>query len=356
MSTDLIPLDGLESPNIPRLFVDGGLDLIIAQIEKEVSALVPDVSTPAGRKEITSAAAYVSRSKTYLDTLGKDYVAGLKQQTKAVDVVRKDMRDRLGELRDRIKKPVEDWNQKEIMRVEGHRERIDRISSLGEQIAEARGNGATVIQELLDMLEAIDVDKDWEEFQDEGQQAKDAALYRGHRLLLDVQRQELKDAQEEADRRKQDEQARKLREERIAREAAENARRKAEEQARRAAAELAEREAAERLKAAEAAEKARLEAESFAKREMKRKVNEAEEQARRKAVQAIRQAELARKEEEDARRMEQIQREADKANREKIKSEITEALLAHVPFTESQAQVVVAAITKGSIPHISIMW
>ena len=66
--TDLIPI---ENPQPAALFVPGGLDSILARIEADARALVPDVGTVKGRKEIASTAAKVARSKTYLDDLGK---------------------------------------------------------------------------------------------------------------------------------------------------------------------------------------------------------------------------------------------------------------------------------------------
>jgi hypothetical protein len=71
---DLIPL---ENPEPGALFAPGGLETILARIETEARALVPDLSTVKGRASVASLAAKVAKAKTYLDGLGKDYTADL---------------------------------------------------------------------------------------------------------------------------------------------------------------------------------------------------------------------------------------------------------------------------------------
>ena len=110
MHTDLIPL---ANPKPSALFVPGGLSQILAAIEQDARSIVLDVTTRKGREQIASVAAKVARSKTYLDGLGKDYVAELKRLPGQVDAERKAMRDRLDALRDEIRAPLTAWEAEE---------------------------------------------------------------------------------------------------------------------------------------------------------------------------------------------------------------------------------------------------
>ncbi|OCS62006.1 hypothetical protein BBZ50_02590 [Escherichia coli] len=51
-------------------------------------SFVPDITTAKGRKEIASLAYKVAQTKTYLDGLGKDLVAELKEIPKLIDANR----------------------------------------------------------------------------------------------------------------------------------------------------------------------------------------------------------------------------------------------------------------------------
>lgn len=82
---------------------------IISKIESEVNSFVNDVNTDKGRKEIKSLAYRVAQSKTYLDGLGKDLVAELKEIPKLIDANRKTVRDRLDALRDKVRQPLTEW-------------------------------------------------------------------------------------------------------------------------------------------------------------------------------------------------------------------------------------------------------
>ncbi|EGT6367902.1 cell envelope biogenesis protein TolA, partial [Escherichia coli] len=52
-------------------------------------SFVPDITTAKGRKEIAYLAYKVAQTKTYLDGLGKDLVAELKEIPKLIDANRK---------------------------------------------------------------------------------------------------------------------------------------------------------------------------------------------------------------------------------------------------------------------------
>ena len=86
---------------------------IISKVEREVESFVADVNTTKGRKDIASMAYKVAQSKTYLDGLGKDLVAELKEVPKLIDANRKTVRDRLDALRDKVRQPLTEWEAEE---------------------------------------------------------------------------------------------------------------------------------------------------------------------------------------------------------------------------------------------------
>lgn len=75
--------------------------------------LVPDVFTDKGRKDISSMAYSVARTKTYLDSIGKELVSHYKEVPKKIDSVRKFARDSLDSLRDEVRKPLDDWENEQ---------------------------------------------------------------------------------------------------------------------------------------------------------------------------------------------------------------------------------------------------
>ncbi len=99
--------------NPVKLFSESGLDPILEEITEHVKSLDADLSTAKGRKEIASMAHKVAKSKTYLDELGKDLVAGQKATIKKVDGERKRMRDYLDNLKAEVRKPLTEWEEAE---------------------------------------------------------------------------------------------------------------------------------------------------------------------------------------------------------------------------------------------------
>jgi colicin import membrane protein len=107
MSTELVVI---EKQNVLAVFTEQGqIDPILEKIATEARSIIADVSTAKGRKEITSVAYRVAQSKTYLDGLGKDLVADMKELPKKVDASRKQMRDFLDALKDEVRLPLDQW-------------------------------------------------------------------------------------------------------------------------------------------------------------------------------------------------------------------------------------------------------
>jgi len=82
---------------------------LLDKIEHVATQEVFDASTDKGRKAIASMAYRVAQSKTYIESHGKELAAELKELPKLVDSNRKYAKDFLDALRDRIRKPLDDW-------------------------------------------------------------------------------------------------------------------------------------------------------------------------------------------------------------------------------------------------------
>lgn len=196
----------IENPNAAALFAPGGLNEVLMKIEAEARVIAPDASTPLGRKDIVSLANRIARSKTYLDNIGKEYVAELKRRPKLIDAERKAMRDRLDILKHEIRKPVDEFDAREASRVAAI---LDRISAM-ERLP-------------LNGLKGFEINDSFEEFQYEAKR----------RLSLAIA-----EAEAQAARIVRDAAERKEREERIAAEARQ-AEREAQAQAEAEAAQAA---------------------------------------------------------------------------------------------------------------------
>lgn len=70
-----------------------------------------DFNVKAQRDKVISVAFDVTRTKTYIETFGKDIAAELKALPKLVDANRKKIRDELDSLAEKIRKPVTEWER-----------------------------------------------------------------------------------------------------------------------------------------------------------------------------------------------------------------------------------------------------
>jgi len=124
VETELIKLE-LFAP--ADLFTQEGIAKVYNHIEAQVKGLVFDVSTKKGREEIASTAHKVAKSKTAIDKIGKESVAGKKAEVKAVDMNRSILWDKLEALQKEVRQPLTDFENAEKLRIE---EREDRIISV----------------------------------------------------------------------------------------------------------------------------------------------------------------------------------------------------------------------------------
>ena len=266
----------VEKLDVAIVFSDDGMAKILKEVETKAMAHVPDLSTDDGRKDVAAMAYRVARSKTLLDDLGKNLVSDWKQKAKRIDGYRKTARDFLDELKDKVRKPLTEWEaeQAAIKAEEDEKERLKiegRIKALAEyHLMLPFFDVATMNDDFFE--ETLHNAKEkWDAFQKK--QAIETAERRAENERLEIVRKEqeaeaarLTEAQRKIDaanakieaEKKAFEDEKKADQERKDREAfekqaAENARVKAE----RDAIERAEREAAEKV---EAERKAKAEA------------------------------------------------------------------------------------------------
>ena len=115
----------VEKLNPVEIFQEGGMPKVLREIEAKATAIVADVETDGGRKEIASVAYKVARSKTLIDDIGKAMVADWKKKAKVVDEVRKEARDFLEALKDRVREPLTTW-EKEQERIQKEKDEQER--------------------------------------------------------------------------------------------------------------------------------------------------------------------------------------------------------------------------------------
>nr|ELR5226608.1 cell envelope biogenesis protein TolA [Providencia rettgeri] len=293
---------------------------IIRKVEQEVNSFIPDVSTAKGRKEIASLAYKVAQSKTYLDGLGKDLVAELKEIPKLIDANRRTVRERFDTLRDKVRQPLTEW--------EAEQERI-----------EAEKQMLAWHEEALEMNEAFG-------------KALAERIESDHEIALLMNEKfdrDLAEAKAEAERQ------RIAHEEELKKQAAEQARLEAEQKAQQEIEAAAQRER-EAKEAAERAEREKQEAIQRAEQEAK----EAQERAEREkqaAIEAERkkalEAEQTRLAEEERKRKEDAKRQEDKEHRRVFNQEALKALVSN-GFDEKLATEFIKLVASNQIPHMTM--
>ncbi|MEX9293789.1 cell envelope biogenesis protein TolA [Providencia alcalifaciens] len=293
---------------------------IIRKVEQEVNSFIPDVSTSKGRKEIASLAYKVAQSKTYLDGLGKDLVAELKEIPKLIDANRRTVRERFDILRDKVRQPLTEW--------EAEQERIEAEKQMLAWHEEALEMNAAFDKALAERIESD----------------HEIALLMNEKFDRD-----LAEAKAEAERQ------RIAHEEELKKQAAEQARLEAERKAQQEIEAAAQRER-EAKEAQERAERAEQEAIQRAEQEAK----EAQERAEREkqaAIEAERkkalEAEQARLAEEERKRQEDAKRQANKKHQKEINNQAMQDLIdAGIP--EECAKSCIIAIAKNLVSNVKI--
>lgn len=312
-TTDLVVI---EKANAMTVFKSADqIEDILQKVEREVMSFVPDVTTARGRKEIASLAYKVAQTKTYLDGLGKDLVAELKEIPKLIDANRKTVRDRLDELKEKARQPLTDY--------EVEQERIKQEEEAKRAAEELAKKIESDHEMALLMNDAFD--RELEE------------------MKAEQERQRI--AREEEIKRQAEERAKREAEEKAAAEIAAAKKREEEAIAAKAQAELLakqEKEKAER-EAKEALERAEIEKQEAVEAERKKAQDEADRIRREaEAKEAARLAEEKRIKDEEERRAQ------DKAHRKEVNNKILADLI-KAGASEDVAKSIITAIVKGEV-------
>ena len=328
-----------------------GIQAIINQIKAQVSSIVPDVTTPKGRKEIASLAYKVAQSKSAIDAEGRKLKEQYTVVTNKIDADRKFARDELDAERDRIRQPLTDWENAEKDRVAKHENAIETIKAYFAPTFIDSENIKVSIQHVENTI----IDSSYEEFENQAKIAKFETLELLKKALADREKYEAEQAELERLRQAEIERQQKERDEKIAREAADKARVEAEAKA------LADRKRAEQEKLEAEQREARLKLEKeqaeLREQQLKQQAIEREKQAeidRQKAVEAERlRIEQEAQAKADAELKEQQAREANKAHKKKICNEALQGLM-NISVSEELGKQILQAIHKGEVPHVSI--
>lgn len=330
------------------VYVDGGVEAQLQKLRDMEKAFVPDLTTVKGRKEIASVARKVSSFKARLDEAGKDLNSTKRAEIELVNAERRKLVAECDETRDRIRKPLTDWEA-----VEEAREAAElKAAKLAEDEDKAYYDHSIWIRE-----------KELEE----KEAAAEAKRVEVERLAAEKVAESVRIAEEAK---------RKEAEERRIKEAAELAAKEATEAAELAAKESAEKAEREITEAKESAERARIQkenAELQAKIAAEHAANEKKQAAERVeretafaakvAAEEKAAAEQKAREDEQRKQREKVeaaaeatrQREANTKHISAIRTAAKEGIMA-VGLSEEDAKKVVLAIHAGTVPNVSIKY
>ena len=318
---DLVVVEKLE---IVPFFTKGDqVGSILERLTEEANSYVAgDLSVKKNRDAVKAMVTKFTKSKTYLESKGKELAAEYKAIPKAIDSNRKLVKDKITELQEVVRKPLTDWED--------------------EQKAIEAAKQAEI--EAAELAKQKDID---------------------HEMALLLDDKFNQEAKAELAR---------IEQERIAYEAqlAANAAAEATRIAETKALEETQRIEAEKAEAIRKEQRAILEKEQSEQREKqaiidlenaeKEKVIQAEQaEARRISdIETAKQQQIAAQKEEEARlAVEQQARDEDVENQRVVnQSAVAALLLAGIDsgLTEDQAKIVVKAIIKGQIPNVKLTY
>lgn len=356
-STELA-LPTITPEQYPALYVSGGLDPYYQQIRNQVLSEVPDLSTKKGIARIKSLAAMVSSSKVAIEKPGREYLKQLKEMPKVIEAELRDWNQKMDSLRDEVRKPVTELEEKENARIAALDQRLNEIHQIG-SVAGLDILPSEAITAWVGKLEAIAIDATWDEYQDRAALAKEAAkvkleAFLQTRLTWEAQQAEiarLKAEQEEKDRIQREQQI------------AAQARHEAEQKALREKLESEQRE--------RAAKDALLKAEQDAKDAQQRLEQERKDAAERAELATKRALELERQrqideqnriaQEEEQRKAEAAAKAANIEHQKLINNEILDDMQAYalskgLEVSRDTLRVLLAGMVFGKVRHTQVKY
>lgn len=112
-----------------EVFNETGVTDLLEKV-KELAKPKLDAGTPEGREERRTLAAQIARTKTGVDDMGKAYVGELKKVTTTIDARRKHWRDTMDGLKEAVRKPLTEYEDKEKARIATHKGYIQQMRDL----------------------------------------------------------------------------------------------------------------------------------------------------------------------------------------------------------------------------------
>ncbi len=346
----------LETNSIITAFnTENGIKEIIEsiryQVDEKVNGVVWDFTKKKDRDLVASLAHKVARSKTAIDAEGKKLKEQYTVITDKIDAERKLAREALDAEKDRIRKPLTDWENAGKERKASHEGRIFGIKRLVELCED---QNSVFIQDQILALDVLIIDN-FEEYEQEAKLAKFETLEKLRNILKTREIYEAEQAELEALRLAEQQRIQREHEERIACEATEKAQREAEEKARLEA----ERVQREKLEAKQREARLQAEKESALLREeqLKQKAIDDAKQAEHNKQLAIRaereRIEFERLAKEEAERKAEHARLANVEHMRKINNDVLSAIV-QTGITEEQAKAIIKMIAKNEVPHVKI--
>jgi len=309
---------------------ENGLKPILKTIEEMAYNFSYDLDTKEGREKIASQAYAVSRTKTFLDNVGKELTSEWRDKTAKVNSGRNEVKKFLDDLKDNIRKPLTELEEKEKAEKERKEQTVKNLEMV--LLKYHPMSEVEAMNEAFNKVKLVPVeDGNWgEEFEYKIHKAKSEALAHledciTKRKTHDAEQAELKKLREAEEKRKAEE----AEQERI-KEAAEKARREAEEKAK------IEKEQAE--KAQHLAEQRAIEAEEKLKKQ---------EEERKLQQQKL----------EEEKKEEEVKAQRFKENEREIKREVHNAILeffVNNGFNQEQGKKIVTLIAKLEVPHLVV--
>jgi len=173
------------------------IDKLIEEIHQKATQHTPDVSTKRGRDEIASVAYKVARTKTALDDMGKSLVAEEKAKIAKIDAERKRIRDSLDSLKDEVRRPLDEWEQAEKLRIEKIDRNLNRIKVLanGIQMLLSYDHVDSTMAEIRDIFETTEWDEKKEQSAIAFENAQSLADQR-YEWIVAIETQRVKEAEE----------------------------------------------------------------------------------------------------------------------------------------------------------------
>lgn len=307
-------------------------DVLFKQIEDTIEKFDYDLSTGVSRKAVASLAYKISQTKTAIDGAGSALIEDATRLVRNINAQRKTFRDRLDELRDKARKPLDDWETAQAKREADARALIEQIKAeaviqLGETAASVRTRYMLLKGTEL-KAEALG---DFYNIAKSTHETAVQALSTGYQRLV----------REEDDRAE----LRRLQEAEAARNAdaiLAAAKKKDEEDA-------AEAEAKAEADRKAATDKAAADASAAAQAAAQQAIDDANAESERLRAANAQRDEQQRKDDEDRRA-----READQAHRQEVQVKAVDALMQASGCSKSGAIKIFLAVAAGGVPGMKV--